>query len=191
MKITDFAENYPSKKYPKGATFFNESETPKTLYYLKQGYVRRFIAAPDGKELTIHIFEKGSIFPLSWALYDEIPCFNLEALSQIELKCVKKSDFINFIKNYPEELLKITKNMVRATEGLAKRVQILSLARADNKLMAALSYLERHFGKSFEFTHEELSALTGLSRERVSIEMKTLKDKGIVSYQRGRIKITG
>lgn len=189
MKISDFIENYPSKKYPAGKNFLNEAETPKALYYLKSGYVRRYTNSVDGKELTVHIFEKGSIFPLSWAFYNEVPNSTLQALSQIELKLIKKKDFLSFIKKNPNELFEITKRMVRATEGLAKRIEVLSFERADNKLTSMLLYLEKHFGKKFKFTHEDLAALTGLSRERVSIEMKNLKDKGLIHYQRGNISI--
>jgi CRP-like cAMP-binding protein len=96
---------------------------------------------------------------------------------------------LEFIRDNPKKLLEITKRLVYGLEGLAKRVEILNFENAQNRITSALSYLKKHFGTKLEFTHEDLASLTGLTRERVSIEMKRLKDLGKISYKRGVVTV--
>jgi len=180
---------YPSRNYSPGELLLSAGETPKALFFLKAGYVRQFVDSKEGKELTIHIYEKGAIFPLSWGLNDETPNFTLSSITKSEVTLVPRADFLKTIKNNPDELLALTKRMIYAVSGLSKRIEILNFDNAKTRTITSLQYLYKHFGKKFEFTHEDLSSLTGLTRERVSIEMKKLKNNGVISYKRGAVAI--
>lgn len=186
--LVDIAK-YKAKTFKRGEVLLHAGEKSSHLFYLISGHVRRYVDSSDGKELTIHIFEEGSVFPLSWALNDEVPNFTLAALTDCKVVLVPKNEFFSYIKNDSDELLNITKRLARGLEGLSRRVEILSLEKADARVAAVIAYLAKHFGEKFNFTHEELSALTGLSRERVSIEMKKLKDKKAISYRRGVVLV--
>ena len=83
----------------------------------------------------------------------------------------------------------MTKRLVSGISGLSKRIEILNFENAQGRIISTLTYLKKHFGSKLSFTHEELAALTGLSRERVSIEMKKLKDKKLISYTRSIISL--
>ena len=185
--LAGFVAQFPVKKLKTGQVLLNAGETPKTLYYLKDGFVKRHINSLDGKELTVHIFTPGSLFPLLWALDGSSVDFNLTSLGSSKVALVPKEDFLKYIISNQDELLKITKRLLRGLEGMAKRVEILSFEKADSRVYSALLYLEGHLGSKLSFTHEGLSELTGLSRERVSIEMKKLRTEGITSYRRGLI----
>lgn len=185
--MKDFYESFPSRKLNRGDVLHSAGEIPEYLFYLQSGHVRRFINSLEGRELTIHIFDSGAIFPLSWGINDDIPDFSLVALTDCKVNLVPREDFLKFIMDNPYELLEITKRMTHGVEGLAKRVEILSLEKANTRVSSTISYLAKHFGQKLPFTHEDIAALTGLSRERVSIELKKLKDNNDISYKRGEI----
>ncbi len=187
MQIDHFT-NYPARTVRKGEIILHAGQRPSHLFYLKKGFARRYVDSIEGRELTIHIFEKGSTFPLSWALNNENPNFNLAALTDCEIALIPKEDFLKFIKNY-DELAAITRKLLYGLEGMAKRLENMSFEKADMRVMSTINYLAKHFGNLLPFTHEDLSSLTSLSRERVSIEMKKLKNRGIVSYKRNVIKV--
>lgn len=187
--LSDFANKFPKRKFSHGEIILNAGDTPPSMFYLREGYVRRFITSIEGQELTIHIFDKDTIFPLSWGLNNEIPSFSLSAIGEVVVNLVPQEAFMKYLGLNPQELLSLTKRMTYAVEGLAKRVEILSLEKADIRVKSTLSYLSKHFGEKLPFTHEDLATLTGLSRERVSIEMKKLKDQKNISYSRGEIVI--
>lgn len=181
--------NYPAKRFAKGDVILTAGAAPQVLFYLKKGNVLQYVDSNQGKELIIHIYMPGALFPLSWGLNNEIPNFNLKAMITSEVVLVPKKDFEKLINNKPDVLMKLTKNLVSGLMGLSKRVEILSFENAEVRITNTLKYLERHFGPKFEFTHEGLAALTGLTRERVSIEMKKLKDKKVLEYKRGVITL--
>lgn len=189
MNIAEFAMQFPKHKYRAGETIFTSGSGLGSLYYLAEGFVKRSVHSLDGRELIVHIFKKDSVFPLFWALFNEEQNINLTALSDAKVHLIPKDAFLNFIEQNPKELSELLRHMTLGIEGLAKRVEILSFDKADKKLAQALIYLSKHFGNNFKFTHEELASLTGLSRERVSIEMKLIKESGAINYSRGNISI--
>lgn len=188
--LDEFVKKYPARKFEDGEVVVRAGEPIAHLFYLSNGYARRFVHSVEGKELTIHIFEEGSVFPISLAINGHTPEFSVSSLKTSYLRAIPMQEFLLFLNDNPHEVMKLLKKMTSATEGLAKRVEILSLEKADSRLLSTLLYLEKHFGRKLPFTHEEIATLTGLSRERVSIEMKKLKDRGIISYKRSVINIT-
>lgn len=182
-------QKYKSKKYSKGDIILHSGDSPNTLFYLKKGFVKRYTESFDGKEVIIHIFDSGAIFPLLWAVEGKNPSFSLAALTDCELALVPAQDYIDHIKNDKDRLFDLTIKLLKGLEGMAKRVEILSTEKADSKVKSTLAYLSRHLGVEFEFTHEELAKISGLTREHVSIEMKKLKNQGVVSYKRNTITI--
>jgi CRP-like cAMP-binding protein len=95
-----------------------------------------------------------------------------------------------FIEANPYELLPFTKHLINGIEGLLKRIELMSFDNAQTRVFAALMYLSHHFGRTNKqeivieshFTHEDIAAITGLTRERVSIEMGKLKRAKLISY---------
>lgn len=159
------------------------------MFRLKRGHVAQYVDSRDGKELIIHIYGPDSIFPLSWGLNGETPNFGLKALSSCEVQFVSMAELKKFLTDNPKELLDLTKRLLLGLSGMAARVEILSFENAERRILSTLQYLRKHFGKNIQFTHEELAALTGLTRERVSIEMKKMKDSGVLNYRRGKIAL--
>lgn len=180
---------FPTKHYEPGEFLIYAGEAPKHLFFLKKGFVKQYANSEEGKELTIHIYEKGSIFPLSWGLNKQAPEHNFVCVGKVEVSIVPLKAFMEIIKKDPGILLGITKRLVAGISGLSHRIEILNFENSQERLFETLLYLRKHFGETINFTHEELAALTGLSRERVSIEMKNLRDKKAISYKRAEIKI--
>jgi len=180
---------YPTKRFAADKVILNAGETPENLFYLKKGFVKHYVDSPEGKELIIHIYKSGTIFPLMWGLNDEIPNYNLATLTNSEIALVPKKVLNEYLLKNPKELLNLNKRLLKAISGLSKRIEILNFQNAHQRVLSTLLYLNRHFGDQFHFTHESLAALTGLTRERVSIEMKRLKDQGIVAYKRNTITV--
>jgi|SRR3989338_4971803 len=181
--------DYPAKRFSTKEVILMAGELPGALFYLKRGNVAQYVDSHEGKELIIHIYMPGALFPLSWGLNNEIPNFSLKAINTCEVTLVPKKDFEKLINERPEELIKLTKNLALGISGLAKRIEILNFENAQTRVLSTLEYLRKHFGEKFQFTHEMLAALTGLTRERVSIEMKRLKDKKVLDYKRGVITL--
>ena len=180
---------YVAKNFPKGTVILRDGDTPDNLFLLKNGFVKQYVTSKEGKELVIHIYEKGAIFPLMWGLNNETPNYSLETLANSEIVLISKEEFINEIQDDSAFLFDLTKRLLHGLSGLSKRIEILNTEDANIRIKETLWYLQRHFGKKLEFTHEDIAHFTGLSRERVSLEMKKLALEGSINYKRGKIRI--
>jgi len=185
--IKGFAQQFPFKNLDEKEMLMYSDEDPSLIFYLDKGYVRQFVESKDGKELTIHIFESGAVFPIAWALAGSKFDYNLQAITRSKIFLIPEQEIIKFLNSNPKELMAITIRLSRGLEGLSKRIQINNFSNAREKVVAILEYLNRHFGNKFSFSHEDISSLTGLSRERVSIEMKKLKDEKKINYKHGKV----
>ncbi len=183
-------DNHHIKKFAAGDIILNSGETPDYVFLLKSGFVKHSTDSSDGKELILHIYTPGALFPLMWGLNDEVPNYTLAALTTCSVVCVPKDEMVEYYSSKPKELMELTKKLLKGISGLSKRIEILSFENARKRVVSTLQYLHKHFGPEFSFTHENLASLTGLTRERVSIEMKKLKDQGLVSYKRNLISVT-
>jgi CRP-like cAMP-binding protein len=188
MQMSPF-EAFPIKKFDTDEVLLYTGDLPSHMFYLKSGKVKQITDSNDGKELIIHIFEKDAIFPLEWGLNDDAATHTFVAMSPLTTTTVPKKEFLEIINKEPKLLLSITKRLVSGLSGLSRRIEILNFESAQSRIQLTLGYLEKHFGDKMNFTHEELAALTGLSRERVSIEMKKLKQRGNIDYSRGKITL--
>ena len=69
-KIQKFFIQFPSQKYGKGEIILHPEDNPLGAYYLAKGHVREYAISPQGIEVTIHIFNPHSFFPMTWILAD-------------------------------------------------------------------------------------------------------------------------
>lgn len=185
--LSQFLSKFPAKNYKPREIIHYSGQASIGLFYLKRGFVRQYITSTEGKELTVHIFEKGSIFPLVWAFGKSWSEFNLQTLTSCQMAIVPETKYMQFLKSSPEELLKLTDRLMSGIIGLSKRLEIVSFDNANQRVKSTLMYLKKHFGSRYHFSHEDIASLTGLTRERVSIEMKKLKDAGIIDYKHANV----
>lgn len=198
-QLKSFFSKYPTHSYLEGQTLVAAGEQPQGIYFLESGIVRQFVLSEEGDELTMHLYFPGSFFPLTWGINNEIPNFTLQAHTQTTVRIAPQRDIQKFLKNKPEVLFNLCSRLLYGMSGLTKRIEIISLKDAAARVSAMLTYFSKHMGEKIDdntsvkiripFTHEEISTFTGLTRERVSIEMKKLMDKKFINYHRGSITI--
>lgn len=196
-EFSKFLNQFPTKQFSENDVLLIPGKNPTSLFYLARGHIRLFSTSEQGKELTLHIFEKDSIFPLSWALNNTNQEYGLQAIAKTKVTLVPKEKFVAFLRQHPTVLYKYIQNLAKGIDGLTKRIEIVSMDNAQNRVKSALVYLSKHFSSNkddkivmkYHFTHEDISMLTGLTRERVSVEMKRLKDKNIIDYNHSSLTI--
>lgn len=187
--LDDLKDNGQIKSFGKREEIYFEGDTPKWLYYVKEGHVRSYKVTRDDKELVTGLYGAGEFFGyidlLSQGVYNEFSV----AIEGAKLALIAKDDFeklilsnkdvsINFIKllagdigEKENELVSLAYNTVR------KRV-----ANALSKLY--LKYKEGLAERvEVTVTRDELASMVGTATEsviRILSEFKktsTLKQK--------------
>lgn len=197
-KINSFFSTFKETSIKKDSMLIEADKEPQGVFYIKEGFVREFIDSESGNELTIHIYEKGAHFPMTWAVNGTQNRHYFQALTDIKVNIAPKEKVVEFLKDNPDCLFYFTAKILRGLDGLSRRIEINSFGNARSKVISILLYLAHHFGKKnnqeiileHKFTHQDIASLTGLSRERVSLEIEKLEKAHIISYLNHAIVIS-
>lgn len=196
-KVIDFFSQFPSKKYPKGTIIINPEQNPLGAYYIKNGHVRQYSVSKEGVELTIHIFAPQSYFPMTWVISNIDNRYYYESTTDVECYIAPKNEVLDFLKNNPIIFFELTRRLLNGLDKLSGRIESLIYDQADKKLISTLLFLARHFStqeKTYtkfteKFTHKDIAAFAGISRETTSRAWERLEKKGLITYDKQIILI--
>lgn len=191
-KIDKFFSQFELVKFDKGDIVIYPDDTSPQVFFLRKGYVRMYALSTEGVEVTLHVFAPNSYFPMMWALSDIPNRYYYEALTEVEAYSIPKDKALQFLKKQPDALMDLTRRLLAGLDRLLGRVEYLVFGKAHTRVVSTLLFLARHFGKEKDsgviiqpnFTHREMAAFAGVTRETVSREMDNLKKKKLISNYR-------
>lgn len=187
-KIHDRFSQYPRRQYPKGQILVFADESPEHIFYIVKGRIRKYDVSYRGDEIIINVFQPPAFFPMSWAINKTPNRFFYKAETEVELHVVPAQDAMEFLEQNPDVMLDLLSRLYNGMEGVQGRLVHLMSGTAKSRLLYELIVESRRFGSLqpdgsyvLKTTEADLAARSGLSRETISREMKTIKNKGWVS----------
>jgi len=181
------------KTVERGEVIAYEGEPAEALYFIVSGVVKAFKTSSEGKEQILNIFRPGETFNNVPVFDDGLCAVSIQAMSQVVLYQLKKTDMRELSRLHPEiaantirVLAKLVRNLVELVEDLSFRHVIGRVARI----------LLQHTGDEVEnkdgmrLTQQDMAAMAGTAREVVGRSLKTLEDEGTIRLERNRIVIT-
>jgi CRP-like cAMP-binding protein len=188
----DFFSHYTLVRYDKNERILRENESPSGVYYIREGIVRAYLISEEGNELTILMQPAGNIFSMRWALSNQPNIYNYQAMNPVELWRAPRDAYIQFLKENPESLFFLTEQLVEESSALVYRMQHTIFGNAYAKVAAVVLTAAKRFGESEKntanvliqvpLTHQQIADSAGITRETASLEMKKLKDNGLIGY---------
>jgi CRP/FNR family transcriptional regulator len=182
----------------RGKVFFSPEDTPGTIYFLKEGRVRLYRRTPEGKQLTVAVLDRGSVFGESRLIGQNHAGVYAEADEQC-LLCVMPAGHLELlISEVPQvglNLLRFVGQRLQRTTELAEEVAFWSVRR---RLARTILELGDRYGHptmgggqivNKTFTQADLAEMCGSTRETVAELMSALKKQGILGTRRRRIII--
>jgi len=188
-KIENFFEKFKSQTFKKGEILIRADEDPSGIFYLKSGYVKQYSISPKGEELIVNIYRTPAFFPMSWAINDTHNAYYFQATTGVEVSKASKGEVLKFIKKEQDVLYDLLSRIFNGLDGLLVRMTYLMAGNAYLRLVAELIIQTKRFGHELKVSEKDLAAETGMSRETVSREMKILKNKGLVVFNKSLLKI--
>ncbi|MBP7832213.1 MAG: Crp/Fnr family transcriptional regulator [Candidatus Levybacteria bacterium] len=194
-KIEIFFSKFRKQKYRKGEILVRAGDEPSGIFYLKTGRVKKYAISKKGDELIVNIFKPTSFFPMSHAMNHLPNNYFYEAMEDLELIKSPVDEVNHFVKNEPDVLYDLLSRVYRGSEGLLTRMTYLMAGNAYSRLIAELIIIAKRFGEksgktvSIKTTEKDLAIQVGMTRETVSREMKILKEKGLVKFNKGLLTI--
>lgn len=196
-KLEEFFSQFKLLHYKKREIILRADETPSGIFYLQKGFVRSYLITMEGQEFTTLIYKEKDLFPVRWAITGDRNARFFEAMTTVEVWRAPREKFLNFIKTEPSVFFHMTKRILNRLEAVLERMEYLAFGNAYKKVASMILFLSERFGKKLgkdiviqiPFTHRDVAALIGITRETTTIEMLRLKKSGIVRRYRNFIAI--
>jgi CRP-like cAMP-binding protein len=196
-KIDTFFHQFRQQTYKKRQIIIRADEDPTGILYLKEGIVKKYAISQKGDELVVNLFKPVSFFPMSWALIETPNNYYYEAVTDVVVWKAPKDKVIMFVKQNPDVLFDLMCRVYTGTEGMLTRMTYLMAGNAYARLLTELIIQAKRFGKQqadgkimIKVSEKELAAQSGMTRETVSREMKTVKEKGLIVTEKGQLLLT-
>jgi len=198
-EILDFIHSQPKKRFPKGETIIRQGEEPAALIGIRSGYVKAYDIANDGSEQLIWIAKRGDVVPLEWLFSDnkETPYF-YSAFTDTEAYLIDKMAFLNNLKDNNGALLMVIEAITHKYTHIMSHLNAAQKPKARDKIMHLLQFIVARFSRNesggvehieVPLTHQDFANLVGLARETTTLELKKLKEQGVVDYDKNNFYI--
>lgn len=196
-KVELFFSQYQPQSVAKNQILISPEDEIASVYFLKEGLVRMYSISSEGEEATLHVFRAGSFFPIMLFLSNRPNKYYFEAMEETSAVKASAKEVTEFIKTNPDVLFDLAIRFADAITGLMLRVEQLVSQKSYQKVASLLLYLAHAFGKKQErdisielrFSHDQMGAWVGVTRETVSRQMERLEKEGIISQKNHKIII--
>jgi CRP/FNR family cyclic AMP-dependent transcriptional regulator len=179
------------KAVARGEIVLFEGEPARAVYFVVSGVVKIFKTSADGKEQILYLARPGDSF-------NDVPVFDgglnlasAEALTQVVLYGIEKSDMEACLREYPGLAANVIQVLSQRIEQVISLVEDLSFRRVTGRVAKILlENTEDAYGQKHRLTQQEMAAMAGTAREMIGRSLKLLEDEGKVRLERNRIVIT-
>ncbi len=195
QKLDEFIQRYPLRKFDKDQILLVQDERPRDIFYVKSGFIKGYDINVDGIEQHIWLGAKSDIIPYEW-LFSAVDSTQLfySAFTALEVYVVNRQELIEFFGANPDVLLHVAHDLASKLSELTEKLTATEKPKASEKIVYMLNILAKRFGDENEagdkaeinvpLTQQDIANLLGLTRETVATELKKLKDKGYVYYDK-------
>lgn len=175
-----------------GDIIFYQGEAPRSACILKSGVVKVYNIISTGEEQLVNFQLPNEVFPTPWVFSKTTSVlYFYEALTDCELYLFPREDFLDYIKSDQKILITFLDYYVNNYIGAVMRITALEQPKAREKITYTMYYLVQRYGVHItpdkvqirlQLTHQHIANLVGLTRETTAVEMKKLKEAGVVNY---------
>jgi CRP-like cAMP-binding protein len=171
-----------------GERFGGEVET-SSLLLVSSGRVRVFVAGPDDRELTLALLDPGEAFGAAPSLAGRQR--RIEALEHTMLISFSEADLARLVESAPTFGIRVVRLLLESARGVSDDLARLAFSPVPARLAAKLVELMDRYGRvtpsgiriDVRFTHLQLSAMIGTSRETLTKALGDLRANGIVDVR--------
>jgi CRP/FNR family transcriptional regulator, cyclic AMP receptor protein len=175
----------PVRTFSKHALLIQEGDLTDNLFVLLKGRVRAFSIGVDAKEITFAEYLPIELFG-EMALDGQPRSASVQATEVCQCAIVSKLELQKFLKSEPEFAFEIICKVIARARQATDSARNLALLDVYGRLKV---FLETEAATESEgkrelvsrFTHQEIAARIGASREMVSKLLKDLENGGYVS----------
>lgn len=180
--------------YRKGASILLQGEIPRNCFVIIDGIVRGYTITSSGEERLVGLYGPNDLLPVPWIFgHSPMSIFYYDAVNDVRLLKVSKDTLHEVIAANPETNDALVSLLSIDYTAVLMRITGLVQPRAIDKIAYTLYFLAFRFGievepGKFEFTlklsQTMIAQLIGQTRESTAKNLKTLRAKKVLIYER-------
>lgn len=176
------------RQYGKGEMIILEGSGLESLIIINQGRVKVFRDTQEGREQILYIFSEGDFFGEKNLFRSRLATYNVETLETTSLCTIRKDDFQQLLREYPEICIKIMDELCSRLDRLENAIENMGARNVEARVSAVLLEFAQKYGKAHSdgllielpLSREGIASYIGLTRETVSRKMNHLQAEGII-----------
>ena len=182
----------------RGQQILSPDDPPDRIHIIKQGRVRVYRLSPDGKQLTLDIYEKGTVLgDMSLLGQGRLPEAYAEALDDGVICTITPNELRGLIERFPIIGVNIIRHLSRRLDSAERELEAMAYRRVDQRLARRLIDLAARFGVRTErgtliqarLTQQELAEMVGTTRETLAHTLGDFRRNGLLDTSRHRVLI--
>lgn len=176
------------KTYDVGQVIILEESEGDDCFFVTEGSVKITRLSKDGREVILAILNDGEFFGEMALLDGDLRSANVIALEKTDALTLKRKDFIDSLKKYPQIAIQLLKEMAHRLRESDRQITSLSLSDAEKRIALSLLRISDEQGVikkgkviiSKPPIQQDIANMAGTSRETVSRTLKILEDERFI-----------
>ncbi len=193
------SESFHVRKFCNRELIFHQGDTSRDFCIIKAGKVRVMTINESGEMACLRILTVKDVLG-ELSAYDGAPrCASTQAIGACTILMMRHQDFIEYLKNMPELALAFIQFLSEKLRWTTLFSHTLAQYDTAGRLLQLLVHYKDVFGrelvagKSYEIdlslTQADLASMVGAQREWVNRLLRKWREKGLIEYKRGKIKL--
>lgn len=159
------------------------------LYIVHSGRLRVFLSNEHGKELTVDVIHKGSVFDTNSFLYHGTHKVSIQSVTEARLIVCSRDTIRTLSASHPELSRDLLQYFIEENNHLTHLLESITLYSAADRVMDFLLVATDQGKRQIPYTHEDIAMCLSMNRVTVSRIIKNLCDQGIVENSYGKISL--
>ena len=159
------------------------------LYIVHSGRLRVFLYNEQGKELTLDVIHKGSVFGTNSFLYHGTHKVSIQSVTEARLIVCSRDTIRTLSASHPELSRDLLQYFIEENNHLTHLLESITLYSAADRVMDFLLVATDQGKRQIPYTHEDIAMCLSMNRVTVSRIIKNLCDQGIVENSYGKISL--
>lgn len=175
---------------PESQEFISQGDLAESAYIILEGGVRVFRISEDGDEITLAILGPGEVVGEMGIIDNHPRVASVSAIKDTKVLALKRSDFLEMLKNHPETASSLLQTLAQRVEETDERFEDLFSKTLEERTIKTLEVLAPYFpDKTILLSQEQLAAVVGATRARVTEVLNDLQKQGKVTLSHLKIKL--
>ncbi len=181
-----------------GQLILSPDDPPDRIHIIKRGKVRVYRVSPTGKQLTLDIYEEGTILGDMRLLgQDRMPEAYAETIDAAVICTITPDQLRRLIERYPIIGVNIITFLSRRLQEAERELEAMAYQRVGQRLARKLLDLAQRFGVKTirgtliqaRLTQQELAEMIGTTRETLAHTLSDFRRRGLLDTSQHKVLI--